>query len=656
MLARLLSVLICGAALSQAELVRLEIKERGDVLDGKAFGTAGAYERVIGRAYFALDPKLAVNQAIVDIGLAPKNKDGRVEFSADVYMLRPKDSAKGNGTLLYEVSNRGGKGMLQAFHRAGSLDPRKPEEFGDAFLLEQGYALLWVGWQFDMPDTPGLVRLYPPVAAGVKGVVRAEHMLDARAMSYGVSDRNHTPYPVMNPDDPNLKLTVRDQVEGPRFALPRGDWHIEHGTTIVLKGGFDPGRLYEMVYQTENSPVSGTGFAAVRDMVAWLRYGGNADGGAGLDARYPRAIGFGISQSARFLRTMMYEGFNRDEKNRKVFEGLIAIVGAGGRGGFNMRFSQPSRDSNPFQNTLTPVDLFPFTDLEQTDPQTGMKDGLLTHTLTKEFIPKIFYMNSEYEYYGRAASLSHINLDGKSDAQIAPDTRVYMFAGGQHSPAQFPPVKRSTQNLPNPNPYQWILRPMLLSMDAWVKDGKQPPASRYPRIAKNELVPLSGVRFPPIPGIAKPVVPHFAYPSNYGPDFRQKGIVTQEPPEIGKPYPILVPQVDVDGNDIGGIRMPQIQVPLATYTGWNLRAPEVGAPTQLSTQIGSLIPFPRTKAEREKTGDPRLSIEERYSSKEDYLAKFTAAAEALAKEGFLLPQDVASLTRRGAAEWDFIHQ
>jgi hypothetical protein len=653
MLQKLIGFTVLCAALGQAELVRLDMKERSDVLDGKPFGKSGAYERIAGRAYFAIDPKLAVNRQIADIGLAPKNADGRVEFASDIYLLRPKDASKGNGTVLYEVSNRGAKGMLAAFHRAGSLDPRKPEEFGDGFLLEQGYTLLWVGWQFDMPDTPGLVRLYPPVVEGLKGIVRAEHMLDARAPSYSVADRNHRPYPVLNPDDPDLKLTVRDLVEGPRTTIPRSEWHIENRTNIVLKGGFDPGRLYELVYTAENSPVAGTGFAAVRDMVAWLRYGGNVEG-APIHDRYARAIAFGISQSGRFLRTMMYFGFNRDEKNRKVFDGLLVDVAGGGRGGFNMRFAQPSRDSNPFQNTLTPVDIFPFTDLEQTDPQTGMKDGLLTHVMPRQFWPKIFYMNSEYEYYGRAASLIHTTIDGKSDAKLAPDTRIYMFAGGQHGPAPFPPVKRNTQNLPNPNPYQWIFRALLVSMEQWIRDGKEPPASRYPRMAAGELVALDRLKFPAIPGVILPKIMHLAYPANYGPEFRTKGIVTQEPPEIGKPYPMFVPQVDQDGNDIAGVHMPEIQAPLATYTGWNLRAPEVGAPNQLATQIGSFIPFAKTKAEREKTGDPRLSIEERYSSKDDYLAKFRSAAESLVKDGFLLPQDVAPLVQRGAAEWDFV--
>ena len=644
---RLLSGLLL-AGVAHAGFLRMEVREQSDVLDGKAFGSAGAYERVLGKAFYTLDPKLAANKAVVDLDKAPRNKNGLVEFSADVFILRPKDSKKGNGTVLYEVSNRGSKSMLTNFNRAANtLDPRAADQFGDGLLMNQGYTLLWVGWQFDMPQNDQLVYLHPPVAAGLKGIVRAEFTPDKVEPNYSVADRNHQPYKVLNPEDPALKLTVRDRVEGPRTTIARGDWRIEDGYLIVPKKPFEPGRIYELVYTAENPPVAGTGFVAVRDMISSLRY----------DEKNPlqHAYGFGVSQSGRFLRTMMYYGFNRDEKGRKIFDGLLVDVAGGGRGGFNMRFAQASRDSNPFQNTLTPVDIFPFTDLEETDPETGMKDGLLTHALPKEFWPKIFYMNSEYEYYGRAASLIHITLDGKADAPIAGNTRIYMFAGGQHGPAQFPPPKRGTQNLSNPNPYTWTFRALLAAMDGWVKDGKEPPPSQYPHVDKGQLVALNDVKFPKIPGVAFPTIMHLAYPENFGPQFRTKGITTQEPPEIGKAYPLMVPQVDQDGNDIAGIHMPEVAVPLATYTGWNLRSPEAGAPDQLATQIGSFIPFARTKAERAQSGDPRLSMEERYTNKEDYLRKFEGAAKDLATQRYLLPQDVPALVQRGAAEWDWLH-
>jgi hypothetical protein len=658
MLKRALLVVLFASA-AQAALVKLDIKERSDILEGKSFGSTGAYERVIGRAYFAIDPKLAANHAITDIALARTNQDGMVEFSCDIFMLRPRDAAKGNGTVLYEVANRSAKRLLQTFNLAtDSRDPRKPEEFGDGLLMERGYTLLWLGWQFDLPPN-GDLRLYPPVAEGVKGIVRAEMTPEAHVTTMSLGDRNHKPYPVLNPDDPNLKLTVRDIVEGARTTLDRASWHIEKGSSVVIASGFEPGRLYELVYTAENPPIAGTGFAVVRDVISWMKYGGEVSapvpiGTRSLDARYQRAIGFGISQSGRYLRTMMYYGFNADEKNRKVFDGLLPVVGAAGRGVFNMRFAQPSRDSSPFTNTLTATDLFPFNDLESTDPVTGKKDGLLTHALAPELRPKIFYLNSSHEYYGRSLALLHTSADGRADAPLAPDSRYYFFAGGQHAVAAFPPKRGGTQYLPSPTPYTLTFRALLVAMDAWIRDGKQPPASRYPTVASGELVPLAKLKFPAIPGVALPKYPHFAYPSDYGPEFFSKGIATQEPPEIGKPYPVLVPRVDADGTDVSGVRMPEVQAPLATYIGWNFRAAEIGAPDQMFTLVGGMIPFARTKAERMASSDPRPSIEERYPGKDEYLARFDTAAKQLVRDGFLLPEDVAGLVKRGGAEWDYI--
>jgi len=652
MLKRTFLATLFAGLIAQAGVVRMEIKEQSDVLEGRSFGKTGGYERIAGKVYFAVDPKLAVNHMIADIDKAPRNKDGMVEFSSDFYMLRPKDAKKGNGAVFCEISNRGNKSLLTNFNRApGSTDPRKPEDFGDGFLLNEGYTLLWVGWQFDVAATPNLIRLYAPVAEGVKGIVRGEILVDRKETSGVLS-----PYKVLNPDDPNLKLTVRDRVEGPRTTVPRGDWHIENSNSVALPSGFEPGRIYELVYTSENPPVAGTGLAAIRDLVSWLKYGGAIEGAPSGEERLQRAYNFGASQSGRLIRSYLYYGFNRDEKNRKVFDGMMPERAGAGVGSFNVRFAQPNRATSGIASSLYPADVFPFTDLEETDPSTGMKDGLLTHATPEEFWPKIFYTNTSLEYYGRVASLMQTSLDAKGDVPIPPTTRIYVSASAQHGPAAFPPERRGTQNLPNPNPYTWMFRALLTSLDAWVKDGKEPPSSCYPHVAGSELAPLAKVKFPAIPGVAFPAIVHMAYPSNYGPEFRTKGIVTQEPPELGKPYPLLFPQVDGDGNDIAGIRMPEIQVPLGTYTGWNLRAREIGGSDQLYALVGSFIPFARTKAERAKSGDPRLSVEERYPSRDEYLAKFQQAAKSLASQGYLLPSDVPALVKRGGAEWDLAHQ
>jgi len=644
------------ASLCQAALVRIEVKERSDVLDAKAFGASGSYERIVGRAWFAVDPTLAANRIIVDIDKAPRNAEGQVEFSSDIYILKPKDARAGNGSVLFEVSNRGGKGMLGIFNRAGgSADPRTEHDFGDGFLLEQGYTLVWLGWQFDVPDQPNLLRFYAPVVKGLKGLVRAEITVDRKEMSHSVADRNHRPYPVLHPDDPALTLTVRDRVEGRRQIVPRAEWHIEEATRVVMQSGFEPGRIYELVYTAQDPPVAGAGMAAMRDMISFLKYGGAKDPALGDQNRFlKRAVAFGVSQSGRFLRTYLYDGFNQDERNRKVFDGVMAHVAGAGRGSFNVRFAQPSRDGHPFLNTLYPTDLFPFTDLDETD--SGLTDGLLTHSMKPAEWPKVFYSNSSYEYYGRDASLIHTSIDGKKDAPLPPSTRVYFFAGGQHGPAAFPPPQNHTQNLSNPNPYTWSLRALLMAMNTWVKDGAPPPPSLYPKVAADQAVQLGAVQFPKIPGVSFPTRTTRAWHADYGPQFRKEGIATQEPPKLGAPFPLLFPQVDRDGNDVAGIRLPEIQVPLATYTGWNLRAPDIGAPDELFSMQGSWIPFARTKADRLQSGDPRLSIEERYAGRDEYLAKFEAAAKSLAGAGYLLASDVPKLVERGAAEWDYLHR
>ncbi len=653
----LLPALLALAANLPGAVVRIEVESRTDVLGDKSWGAAGPYERIVGKVYFAVDPNNEANRIIADIDKAPRNEKGLVEFSSDLYFLKPRDPKRGNGAVLYEVSNRGNKGMLAMYNRApGSLDPQKEADFGDGFLLNQGYALLWLGWQWDPPLNPGRMRLYPPVVKGVTGPVRAEFVPDARETSHSLADRDHQAYPAVNPDDPKLTLTVRDRNDGPRRAIPRNEWKIEDRTRVTMASGFLPGKVYELVYTSQDPALVGLGPTAIRDMVSFLKHGiGSGVIPLGDQTNFiKRAHGFGVSQSGRFLRTFLYYGFNQDEQKRKVFDGVLAHVAGGGRGSFNHRFAQASRDGHPFLNMFYPTDIFPYTDIEQTDPETGITDGLLTRVRKAGVAPKVFYTNSSYEYYGRAASLIHTTIDGKKDAPLPADTRAYLFAGGQHGPGAFPPVKnRAQQNSPNPNPYTWSMRALLVAMDKWVTEGKEPPPSQYPKVSEDKLVSLGAVQFPKLPGVAFPTRIQKGYRADYGPEFRTKGIVTQEPPGIGSAFPTLVPQVDRDGNETSGIRMPEIQAPLATYTGWNLRSADLGASDELFSMVGSFLPFAKTKSEREKNGDPRASIEERYKSRSGYIAKVESAARELAKDGYLLEQDVPKLVERAGAEWDY---
>lgn len=634
-----------------AAVTDIQIKERIDVPGGTI-----AYERLAGTVHFAVDPALPANRIVTDIDLAPHNEQGLVEFSADLEVLQPRDPAKGNGTAIVEISNRGGRGLLPMFNLA-----TRGDAYGDRYLLEQGYTLVWVGWQFDVPLNPaGLLRLYAPLAKGITGLVRADFVFDHKAFSSSLADRNHIPYPVLDPADSSLQLTVRDHPEDARRPLPRADWQFAHNengkpipdpTAVYMAKGFEPGKIYEIVYKAKNPPIAGLGPAAVRDLTSFLKYGG-VDTPLG-DSHLKHVIGFGASQSGRFLRTFVYYGFNADEKNRKVFDGVWAHVAGAGRGSFNNRFAQPSRDGHPLLNFFYPTDIFPFTDLDETDRETGITDGLLDTSRKQKAVPKIFYTNGSYEYWGRAAALIHVSPDGKRDAPLAPDTRIYAFAGTQHG-ANAQPVKHDTANLANPTDYRWQMRALLMAMNQWVTDGTEPPESQYPKIGKDQLVSLAAFHFPAIPGVELPRRLHRAFAVDYGPEFRSKGIVSIEPPKVGKAFPTLIPQVNQDGNETVGIRGPDLAVPLATYTGWNLRAAEIGSPDTIYNMVGSMIPFPRTKAEREKTGDPRLSIEERYKSKADYLEQVAAAANALVSRRLLLAVDVARIVEKAANRWDSI--
>jgi hypothetical protein len=676
----------CPLDVAIAEVLKVEIIDQAPILDGASFGAVGPYVRIVGRVHFEVDPALPANRLISDIDLAPRNARGRVEFSSDLYMLRPSDPARGNGSVLFEVSNRGRKGLLDTFNLArGLLDPRTAEAFGDRFLMEQGFTLAWVGWQADVsdhleslytmvkpgtPKNPHLLRFRAPIATQdgkpVRGWVRSDFVPDEKTLSFHLADRTHRPYEVVDPDNPGVQLTIRDRRDAPRRVIPRERWQfareeagkpVPSRAHVFMPSGFEAGKIYEIVYLSENPVVVGLGLAAVRDFVSFLKYGSAAvqAPAPGADwTRLQRTIGIGSSQSGRFLRTFLYFGFNQDEHERPAFDGVWAHVAGGGRGSFNHRFAQPSRDARPFFNFFYPTDIFPFSDREQTDPETRRTEGLLTRTRERGVLPRIFQTNSSYEYYGRAASLIHTTLDGSRDFAPDPNTRIYLFAGASHGPGRFPPGKGHTQNASNANDYKWAMRALLVAMQQWLEKGVEPPTSQYPRIAEGQLVPLADLKFPKIADVAVPRRMHEAVRLDFGPEFLAKGIVSIEPPRVGKPFTNLVPQVDaMDGNETSGVRLPVIRVPLGTYTGWNLRSADIGAPDELFSMTGSYLPFATTREQRTKNGDPRPSIEELYKSRHDYMDRIAAMCAELVSGRYLLAQDVAAVSQQAGAQWDY---
>jgi Alpha/beta hydrolase domain len=660
----LVAVLGCLALPLSARVTRVEITSRADVMNGKSFGNAGAYERLLGRVYFSVVVANPHNRRIVDLQNAVNLKNGEVEFSADFVAVRPKDAAKGNGSMLLEIPNRGSAFVI-ALVDGGARDVAK--DAGDGWLLRQGFSVASLGWQFDATG-PGALHLYAPVAKEngktITGLVRGDYtpwkVIYEIPLGHLIVGRiGGTEYAVADSDDSRNVLTVRDSRDAKRTVIPRSEWKFARTVDgklepsdrfIHLNSGFQPGKLYEYVYVAMDPVVAGLGFAAVRDFASYAKHS--------KDAVVPaaRVYGEGISQNGRFLRNFLYDGFNADEGGKMALDGVLAHVAGAGRGSFNYRFAQPSRDAQPMSSVFFPTDIFPFTGLPEMDPISGEKAGLLDRATADHVLPKIFFSNTSYEYWGRACALIHITPDGKHDSTISPNVRIYHFTGLQHFSGPFPPARGEGdllgQEPQSPLPIQYFWRAMIANMDAWVRSNIAPPESSYPRIADGTLVPLSKYSFPAIPGVNRPHEANGAYRLDFGPNWRD-GILSLQPPKVGAPFPVLVPQVDADGNERDGVRLPEVTVPLATYTPWNMRDPSIGAADQRVSFECSYLSFPKTPADRQKSRDPRRSIAERYSGREDYMSRFSRATDELVKERWILPEDRAALIHGGEAEWDF---
>jgi hypothetical protein len=641
----LIACLITQAA--SAEVVNVEIRRRDD---------AGTHERLIGRVHFAVDPALAANRGVADLDLAPTNNRGLVEFSADLLFFRPKEPGRARGTVFLEVVNRGRDQSLAIMSGAQQRDP-SPESWslGDRFLLEQGFTVAFLGWQFDVPPSQGLTFQAPN--ALVEGVVRGSYIESTsgrRSADFSLA------YCAFGPRRTSATLTFRTRMDQPPRPLPRDSWqfaadgcsvHLEPGAAGVP--GIDIG-LYEVIYQAVASPVAGLGLAAIRDFASYLKHGKpgaplreSAVGRTSSGPAAPRIIGYGYSQSARFLREFVRDGFNADERGRAAFDGLmISSAGAGG-GSFNHRFAMPGQAGNSVLSVLRPVDLPPFTE-----------DGLLARARAAKVTPKIFYTFTSTEYWARAGSLTHTTDDGRSvmhDAPLAATSRLYFLAGTPHSSGTLPLIRNQRfQHFINFSQQRWTQRALLLELDAWVRNGIEPPASLYPSISKGELVALEDVRFPRAPSF--PFVSYMpqVWRMDYGGRYAATKVITKEPPQLGGPYRVLVPQVNADGNDMSGIRLPEVAVPLGTYTGWNVTVPQLNDLGFLGGLIGGFEPFAVTKEQRETSGDARLSIAERYAGRQDYMDRVRQAAEDLVRQRFVRGEDVPAMLLEADAIWNAV--
>jgi hypothetical protein len=660
MLLRVLPLVLALCAWCQlpvrAEVIRWEIKQREPYAGGRPRGDAGSYEQWTGVVHFAVDPEHAANEAIVDLKRAPRNARGKVEFSADFRMLVPVDRSKASGTLFYEVNNRG-----------NPTAPRIIEAGADDFLCRQGFIVLWSGWIAEVQPGAGRMRLQAPEATDkgqpIHGLVRSELIVDRTAPRASLSHRgNLGSYRPTERGFQTARVTRREREADPRQEIPKDEWKLISSVVrdgdrdgqlplieLEVTGGLKPGWIYEVVYEAEGPLVQGCGLAGIRDIISALKYGGGeqnpltADGGRPL---VQRAIGFGTSQSGRCLRHLLWDSFNADERGRKVFDGVISHVAGGGLGFFNQRFAAPTRTNDQHDEHLFPADYFPFTYGDSTDPFTGKTDGLLGKSRASNTVPKVFHTQSSSEYWHRSASLVHTDPLGKQDAEIPPDVRIYSFGGTQHGPGNgFPAAPGGGQLPSNPADYTPLMRALVVALDAWIKDGKEPPPSSFPRIADGTLVSWkkNEIGWPAIPGVVYPEVIQQPPFLDRGPKWDSERIATIEPPLITGHYVVKVPAVDADGNERGTLNLPAITVPVATYTSWNLRNESIGAAGELLALQGGYIPFLPTREARQQAKDPRPSLAERYGGYEQYERLYTEAAERLVARRYLLEEDLPRL-------------
>ncbi len=656
-------------------LTHLEVTSDTPYADGESFGDTGPYRELKGTAHFAVDPNSRVNSTITDIGLAPTDSEGRVRFSSHFALLMPAEPGRGNRRLFFDVCNRGNRTVFNNFNSAGPVeDPAAPLAPGNGFLLRHGYTVVWCGWQADVPPTPGLIGMQAPHAMGPDGPISGRIMnwfqVDEPTTTHMLSDREHLPHPAADPYESTAALYVRDHPNSPLMPVDRSAWSFasnedEDATHVRMDSGFEPGRIYQLVYTSALSRVVGLGFAAVRDAVSFLKHDDAAAGNPAA-GQLDHAYAFGRSQSGRFLRHMLHAGVNEDESGRIALDGVIAHVAGAMRGEFNLRFGQPSKDI-----CFVMPELFPFTDTPQVDPATALRqaqgergESLLARLDETDMAPRTMFVNTSAEYWRGDAALIHTDLETMTDAPEQEYVRRYHFAGTQHGSGTFPPEDSlPASSLRGQVPYNAVdynplLRACLVNLDRWVTQGDPAPPSRHPSLDDGTAVESHTLRerFEAIPGAVFPPRPTRAIRLDYGPD-QALGRTTKLPPGEGETYPALVSNVDDDGNEIGGIRLPDVSVPLATNTGWNLRHPDVGNPDLVIGITGGLmgwtLPFAATREERVATADPRPSIEERYASEDDYAGKVANAAAELVAEGYLLEEDVAEVVESARARYRY---
>ncbi|AMJ61858.1 alpha/beta hydrolase domain-containing protein [Bosea sp. PAMC 26642] len=682
---------------AQARITRIEIVRSEPAFGGQSFGTVGVYERITGKAFGEVDPDNPANIRIQDIKLAPRNARGMVEYTTDIDILKPKDEAKGNNVLLFNILNRGNKGLMQPFNLdTGTVaEANALAKAGDGLLQRQGYTLVWFGWQADVLPGSSRMTMQVPVArnsdgSAITGVVRAELAVTQAAKTQNLSSgwfttTTHDSYPTVSTDNRTAlpdgflpTLTVRTRENAPRTPVPNTEWSFarcaDDGSNapddkaICLNGGFQPGRLYELLYRAKEPKVLGLGYAAARDLAVFLRDAKADETGKPnpVTRRGQKTIVMGTSQSGRFIRSFLQLGFNRDEAGKKVYDGAFPHIG-GGLLPLSLRFAQPGRAWGEQIDRLYPAYDFPFNYARVQDPLTGRRQGILDRCRADGSCPLVFHAATALELWEGRQSLGLTDPLGTRDIRDPTNVRTYIMASTQHAATSLPlptaaPFNQCQQQA-NPNPHNWTMRALLSNLTAWVRDGVAPPPAAVPRIADGTLVAPDQVRFPGVPAnsygnVQRPALRFIGaynplHPLDFGKGYNAAdgtGVITTEPPRV-RPgsYGVLVPQVDADGIDLAGINNVVTAVPIGTYTGWNLFRKDRFEDGFCNFQ-GSFVPFARTRQERLDAGDPRPSIEERYPTPQAYSDAVKAAAERLVARRYLLPEDAALLTEQARSE------
>lgn len=669
-MSKFIALLACALAcpLLHAEVVSVDVTERQPWVAGRAFGQVGAYEVLRGTVHYAIDPRSVAARDVADIRLAPVNARGLVEYSGPFLIIRPVDPARGNHVTLVEVANRGSTQMDGLFFksegdRLALMAPGKVKALSDPTFFTLGYSLAWVGWQGRMhADEFGLQVPVAHVHGPARATFAAEDMGPGRT-TYDLADGGF--YCARDARQANAELRRQTRFDDPGNVVPRASWRFAAAPDdaskdarcgIALDTAATPGAHFSLVYEGEDAALMGLGEAAFRDFAAHLKF---RDVRSELNNRpgdTTAIFAYGYSQGARFLRDFLYRGFNTGPQGKRVFDGLLVAAAGAGRGSFNHRYALPGEAGNSVMSNLRATDLYPFADVPTPDIDGKGDAGLLDRARRDGTVPKILYLFSSSEYWARVGSLLQTTANGKQPVALGPDSRLYYFSGVPHAPRQ--PSKFTEKKTEAEYPYNFNfdmaegLNAQLENLREWAIDGVAPPATIAPVLGAT-LVPAAAMKFPAIPGIRVPSDPPPVWQLDLGPAYASKGILS-EPPRVGTQYPLLVPAVDSDGNELGGWRGAVAAVPLGTFTAWNRTSPANAGFGFISGLNGAFFPFARTRAERIAANDPRPSIEERYGNRDGFLKAAAIAIDNAIAQRFLLAIQREHVLSTMGRNWDAV--